>query len=261
MINHVRTLLLNMPASSMTPMGEYVPLEFNTVAVPSAVQRARDILFGPRPDATMLDYRLRQYMTMLHSTELVEFVTAQDPRITYAPGSRAMSDFDPAAVVTPVENSIELFITGNLPRTADGRMSCLWQVKAMVAGSTSVSVTRRSAPPGTSIYPITYTGGLSNEFPLTGSPLLASFQDEGVVDGITWNVSCLAMPLRDPGQVAADLGATGANIMPFLFGIGAQEPYRTWQNLWASNQPLPYRLGAALLAVAARTDEARLRIN
>ena len=38
----------------------------------------------------------------------------------------------------------------------------------------------------------------------------------GVVDGTTWNVNCLAMPARDPGQIAADLG-----------DVGCQRPGRT----------------------------------
>jgi hypothetical protein len=44
-----------------------------------------------------------------------------------------------------------------------------------------------------------------------------------------------------------------------LFGAAPAEPYRTWKALWYSGQPLPYRLGAVLLATAWRTDEVRGR--
>jgi hypothetical protein len=251
-----------MPASFETPMGEYVPPLFTTVAVPGAVQRARTFLFGSRPDMTLLDYRLRQYMAMLHSTELVEFVIADDPRITYTPGSRDMADFNPSPSVVPVVGIQPLYLTGSLPvATNDGRMTFAWQVKVLVAGRPSpvATVNRLSPTFGYVEHNITYVNGLSNEFPLDGSPLLGSFPVDGIVDGTMWTVNCLALPARDPGQIAADLGTAGANVLPFLFGTAADEPYRTWRNLWESNQPLPYRLGAVLLAVAARTDEARLR--
>jgi hypothetical protein len=259
LINHVRTLLLNRPASAATPFGEYVPPDFATVAVPGAVQRARNFLFGANPDAMMLDYRLRQYMAMLHATELVEFVVAQDQRITYIPGGRDMADFSPAPVVAPVVGGQVLFLGGTRPMAPDGRMTYAWQVQVPVASVPAAAVAQRSPAYNTVDYPIAYTGGLSSEFPLTGSPLVASFHSAGIVDGTTWNVGCLALPARDPGQVAADLDALGANVVPFLFGAAAEEPWLTWQNLWNSNQPLAYRLGAVLLAVAARTDEARTR--
>lgn len=260
MVNHVRTLLLNMPASAATPMGEYVPPEFATVAVPGAVGRARAFLFGPRPDPAMLDFRLRQYMAMLHATELAEFVVAQDPRITYTPGGRDMADFDPTPVVTPDGHDLTLYLGGSLPAASgDGRMDWSWRVVALLAGKSAAAVTRQGPTRGYAEHDIGFPGGLSDPFPLDGSPLTARFHAAGAVDGTAWTVACLARPARDPGQIAADLGTAGANVIPFLFGPAAEEPYRTWQNLWASDQPLAYRLGAVLLAVAARTDEARTR--
>jgi hypothetical protein len=258
-VNHVRTLLLNLPASSESPLGEYVPPGFTSVAIPGAVQQARNFLFGQQPDAAMLDYRLRQYMTMLHATELVEFVVATDPRITYMPGGWKMADFSPAPSVLPIGHDQPLYLAGTVPVAGDGRMVHSWQVTALLAGQTAARVIRRSPTPGSAVHTLSFTNGLSNEFPLDGSALLARFQAAGVVDGTMWNVDCLAMPVTDPGQVAASLGAAGANTIPYLFGAAPQEPYLTWQKLWNSNQPLPYRLGAVLLAVAARTDEARTR--
>jgi hypothetical protein len=244
-------------------MGEYVPPSFRTVPVPLAVQSARNVLFGPRPDAVMLDYRLRQYMAMLHATELAEFVIADDPRITYTPGDRSMTDFDFTPAILPIGHDVPLFLTGDQPTSIDGRMTYAWQIKVLIAGRPGpvAAVTRRSPSAGYTEYAISYANNLSNAFPLDGSPLLACFNSVGIVDGITWNVNCLAPPLRDPGQITADLGVVGANILGELFGFAGLEPYRTWSALWASNQPLPYRLGSVLLAVAARTDEARKRSN
>jgi hypothetical protein len=257
-VNHVRTLLLNLPASATTLMGEYVPPSFQTVALPLYLQQARSLLFGPRADAAMLDYRLRQYMAMLHATELAEFVTVQDPRITYTPGDRAMADFDFAPSVQAVGNGYTLYVIGDRPLAIDGRMTFSWQVKLI--GGPAVAVTRRSPSQGYAEHQISYVSGLSTEFPLDGSPLLARF-NAGIPAGATWIVDCLAAPAKDPGQVAADFGVAGANILGGLFGGATAEPYTTWSNLWHSDQPLPYRLGAVLLAVAARTDEVRRKVS
>jgi hypothetical protein len=90
---------------------------------------------------------------------------------------------------------------------------------------------------------------------------LASFNSNGAFDGMAWTVSCLAPPARDPGQIAADFAVVGNNVLGGLFGGATEEPYITWNNLWDSTQPLPYRLGAILLAVAARTDDVRMRAS
>ena len=260
----MRTLLLNQPASSETPVGEYVPPMFRAVLVPVAIQKARNLLFGPRPDTMMLDYRLRQYMAMLHATELAEFVTVDDPRITYVPGGRDMTDFDPTPSALPVGHNNTLYVVGDWPTAIDGRMIYAWQVTVLIASVPSpvVAITRRSPTVSSTAYDLIYTSGLSNTIPLDGSPLSVRFNDDvSIVDGTTWNVNCLAMPSMDPGQIAATIGTTGANILGELFGFASEEPYRTWSALWESDQPLPYRLGAVLLAVAARTDDIRTGAN
>jgi hypothetical protein len=61
----------------------------------------------------------------------------------------------------------------------------------------------------------------------------------------------------DLGAVAARLQAVGEDALLALFGTSHDEPWATWRALWAADMPLPYRLGAVLLALAARTDEIR----
>ena len=175
------------------------------------------------------------------------------------PGDRSMADFNTTPVVTPLGHNQTLFIVGDQPTGAGGRMTFSWQVQVRIAGYPQpvAAVTTQSPPPGYAEHVITYTDGLSNEIPLDGSPLLARFYEAGIDDGTTWLVNCLAIPTRDPGQVAIDFSTAGAAVLSKLFGFAPQEPYRTWRNLWWSDQPLPYRLGAVLLAVAARTDEIR----
>jgi len=117
MINHVRTLLHNMAATGSDD--EWVPQDFVPQAIPAAVQKVRDIVFG-NPPVTGL--RLQQVMQMLHATELEEYVLAYDPRITYLPFDAAhlgntadggLPELLPALITTlTVDDDIELFGDG-----------------------------------------------------------------------------------------------------------------------------------------------------
>lgn len=255
MVNHVRSLLLNRPARAASPWGEYVPPESRELDLPGYLRTVRAVLFGTRPDAAMLDYRLRQYVTLLHATELAEFVTLPDPRVTYEPGSGDPADFafDPA--VEPLGPAGDLYVLGGTPTARDGQMAHAWLVT--VAGG-AVTVERRSPGRALASAPLAYAEGLSDEYPLVGSRLSVRFS-EGPAAGPGWTVTCLGRPDSDPGQVAANLGAVGEDALLGLFGTAPAEPYRTWKALWYSGQPLPYRLGAVLLATAWRTDEVRRR--
>ena len=86
MINHARTLLLNVSPNTYNAsmLGEEFIPEFTPVALPSYLQIARNILFGATPDKVFMNFRAYELLSLLHSTELEEFVTALDPRVTYS---------------------------------------------------------------------------------------------------------------------------------------------------------------------------------
>lgn len=86
MINHARTLLLNTTTVgdyATYPGEEYISADFVPLKLTSTLLRIRAGLFGSRPDRLMLNYRGRQLMSLLHATELSQFVLDLDPRVTY----------------------------------------------------------------------------------------------------------------------------------------------------------------------------------
>jgi hypothetical protein len=89
MINHARTLLLNMPSAYSAiraeTAAEYVPPSFSPVALTSPLRALRRVLLGSDPDARFLNLRVRELIGYIHQTELAEFVYALDPRVTYWP--------------------------------------------------------------------------------------------------------------------------------------------------------------------------------
>lgn len=82
MVNHIRTLLLNMPAAS-APGSVYVPLEFTPVPVPAQLQSVRAVLLplDQGPDAVVA--AVDAIMRLCNTPELEEYLVRFDARITY----------------------------------------------------------------------------------------------------------------------------------------------------------------------------------
>jgi hypothetical protein len=89
--NYIRTLLLNQTrgANAGTPGEEYVAADFIPSALTQPLHKVRTLLLGGTEDRHTLNYRLYQLMQMLHASELAEFVTYHDARITYLPFSHS----------------------------------------------------------------------------------------------------------------------------------------------------------------------------
>jgi hypothetical protein len=103
MINHARTLLLNIePRTYNSDMlgEEFIP-EFNAIKLPTYLDRARKIIFGTDPDKVFLNFRAYELLSLMHRTELAEFVYALDPRVTYS--VTGLSDFFRGAYTTEIE--------------------------------------------------------------------------------------------------------------------------------------------------------------
>lgn len=88
MINHARTLLLNIDAerTQLQDAGyEYVPESFKPVDLDSTLSVLRRTIFGATPDNYFLNVRARELLGYIHETELSQYVYALDPRVTYWP--------------------------------------------------------------------------------------------------------------------------------------------------------------------------------
>jgi len=95
MINHARTLLLNLSgvaANRLVDGYEYVPTTFKQITLPSGLNVIRGVLFGQQPDQRFLNLRARELLSYVHAIDgLAGYVKALDPRITYWPDNTAES--------------------------------------------------------------------------------------------------------------------------------------------------------------------------
>jgi hypothetical protein len=262
MINHARTLLLNRDGSATGYLArageEFIEPQFRAVVLPSYLVPLRQVLFGHRPDWLFENYRVRQYLALLHTTELVEFVTQLDQRLTYDVNNPDL--FRPAVFGVWVETGAEAIrFTGRQPAPdADGQALRRWQLT--VTGADTLEIERLGLAGSQLSQTFQVTHGWSDFLPL-GSPAL-QYSVQPVL-GRSWLIYDTARPMRSLGEIAAEVDQLGGERLSRLFGEGTPaaqtEPWQTFRNLWHDHPLLPYRLGGLLLALVWRTEEARNR--
>lgn len=259
MTNHARTLLLNIDGNTggyiALPGEEFIPPTFRAQELPEYLSRIHGTLFGSTPSRLMLNYRARQFMGILHNTELEEFVLSLDSRITYDVLPRDdlyLQQFFPSVInLEGTQKELSLIDEVGGPDQS-GRTDHQWRV-TVLTGST-VQVERVTPPASTVVQDYALAQGLSSLIQLHGSGLQARFE-EGV--GSDWLVTASARPERDITDLVRDLDGFGADL-DIAFGVGtesgAREPFLTFRNLWQSHPEQLYRFGGALMAWIYRAD-------
>lgn len=262
MLNHARTLLMNVtcpsPQAMLYPGDELIAPGFRQLALPTYLNTVRARIYGAAPDRYMRNYRTRQLLALLHAGPLEEFVLALDRRVTYGFDDEALVGnglFLPRVTAVAAAGP-PLLVTGS-PAAPDatGRMYHSFAVD--VSGANTVGVTGRQPPHLASTVPYAVgDGGVSERIPLPGTGY--GFRLRAGDANTSWLVEVLLRPQRDLGQIAADLEGVGEPVLLQLFGVGREEPYLTFRNLWFDQRETPLRLGGLVMALVYRTEERRL---
>lgn len=262
MINHARTLLLNLAGSPVTPYTypgeEYIPTDFRPLIVPGWLQTLRGIVFGNKPDRAMMNYRAKELLPPLHFTELIEYVLAFDPRVTYVPGNQMTDELALGFQADQVVGAPKtIYFVGDLYLLrADRRL--LHEYAIEVLNATDVEITYFDElinAENMVIKTYVITAGLSSLVRLPDMPIDFRFES-GV--GSKWLVSALASPVVTLSDMASRLeNALSSELGDQLFGSATEEPWSTFKNLWTSHPLLTYRLGGAILALVYRMEELR----
>jgi hypothetical protein len=261
MINHARTLLLNINGDGYggQPGDEYIPADYVAATLPSYLLRTREVLFGHTPDRLRLNYYARQLLGLLHSTELAEFVTSLDPRVTYdvLPGDE-LFDSQFGTFVRAVSHDKVIYLQGLRTDERDTPSKKSWVVTLQSSGF--LAVRPLFGDPSGKISILSFTNGLSDAVELGGSTLSFRVPQASVpsVGDIDWYVESTVRPDRTLDQMLADFDALTEDVRLELFKVGgfrgATEPVKTFYNLYRYHPELSYRLGGVLLALIWDTD-------
>ena len=281
MINHARTLLMNRSGGkqSLRSVGEeYIPVEFESLSLPSWLNAYLRVIFGSSPDNSYRNYIVDRFLRIVHATEYEPYLFFHDNRITYKP--TAKSDFSELIYdmtwngisITGFHGSsdlpsipiIEVALLGDL--VADrvlGRMTYDWLVTVTNGHATVENLATRESKT-TDIFRDTR---LSKPIKLPGSDLRVTLTFDSN-DRVNWAgqvaLEAVLRPDCNICETFAQLqGLRDDEIR--LFGPNLKEPFITFQNLWRSGKTMPDKLAGLILALVFRLHrrlaEANLNVD
>jgi hypothetical protein len=248
------------------PGEEYVPVDYRAVTLPFWLENLRRMLFGHVSDTCYVLYRLWQAMRLLHTTELAEFVTALDPRITYLreanpyfdgvfgtqvaalSGAAPIYVFGEAAGTTVLQSTWRVTVTTRTPTVLPLRLPRLLGSAPAYFGEPTAEI---QAGLETVAVAMAYENQLSDPVTLPGSAL--TFR---VPEGISgqWQITATARPELDFADLMSQLYHSTPEM---LFMPTTEEPWRTFYNVYAQHPSSAYRYCSILLAMAYRIDQIR----
>ncbi len=258
MVNHIRNLFYNragVAQPDISSLGEeYVPAEFTPKQIPAALVRPWQVLFGRRPDTLFLNYRLRQIMTILHTSPMEEFIFRKDPRITYWPiRDHTLFDSVFGVQITAHDGSdtIPTVYGDGEADEKDGRCQFSWLVAHNGMGRVTITPNVGNIEPVT--VDVEFTAGLSSAIPLPGSGLTMRIPVSG---DRRWSVEAACRPTTALGDVlACFVDAMQSSGLGWAFQEPLTEPYTTFYDVWTDDPDDLARYAALLMAVAWRLDE------
>lgn len=262
MINHARTLLLNVSGRSGTRQEvgeEYLPAAFRPLDLPSYIQGPRRTLFGISPDRYFLNFRARELMAGIHQTELAEYVYRLDPRVTYWPETALpFYDVEKRLVATQYSGiaAPPPFFRGDLfADHARGRSVREFNLRVTFEdGPWEARLSTPDAPGEHVVTPVTFTDGISQEIPLGSTGV--SFRAPQPTMATDWAIYTRVRPAAAIVTAVPVLEMLGEPLFLELFGVSnSVEPYATFKQLWFDHPYAVYRLAGLTLAMIYRTDE------
>ncbi len=262
MINHARTLLLNVAgASSQTQYTgeEYIPPDFVPLSLPSYLLLPYRLLFGTSPDRYFINFRAQELMRYLHETELAEFVYALDPRVTYWPLNSApfLSGASKISIEkTGGQPATSLTAIGS-PRALNGAGRALREYSVRIEANAAIIslVGEPAATTSETTTPLTVTSNASQAISLPNSDM--EIRITNPQNGARWTVTALAKPSPVVTTLMPTLEIMGEPVFLELLGVSPLEPFATFKNLWFDHPSPVYRVGGLLLGMIYRAEELR----
>lgn len=257
MINHARTLLLNRDGNARPEptffLEEYVDPDFRALELPFNLASIANVLIGSQADDYYANYRLWQYMKMLHSTDLVSYVYQLDPRVTYLKDRSAIFSFSAPKGVLLAGTDSDLYFMGEILTAGSVRISYEWILEIMSSTVARTYDVKNSSHPVDSLY--TVTDGLSSPIDMAGQQDL-KVQVRSPVVGSRWLIQSLAAPSDDLTVVLSRIRGIGGGFVDALFRGGS--PYDGFKKIWTDYPHIQMVLSAFLLAYIYRVEEVRL---
>lgn len=249
MINHYRTVLLNIPGDNWPglpyPGEELVDPLFYQSDMPNYLSTVHRLIFGENPDRAYLNYRLRQITTMWHDGILHSTAIEKDSRLTYWPLQFAagMSEYGKVKVETINGDAVPDYVVLTTPH-ADDRSG-----KAQFLYDLTISEN--------SCYIVDEVSKNEYEIASSGTYLDLGYNLRIGVQKGHFRLEAIGVPQKDIGQVLVDCERIIGSTTELQLFTGKEDLKR----LWRDSEFISDRLGALSLALAISLDGiGRIRI-
>ena len=260
MINHGRTLLLNTSGanrpSSTFYLEEYVPRSYLPVQLPAYLTAIRNVLMGDGADDAFENFRLWQYMKLIHATEFASYLTALDSRITYVNDRSSVFSKDEIVYepATPEAIGVELdFIGKPTFNVAYPRLVNKWLIA--VSAGLLVNTTKVNSRE-TSETAVTIDEGLTSPISMAGEKqFYARIHADPLPVGASWLANVFTQPDHDVTNLIPTLETLGDSLLNLF---SSEEPFATFKELWDKHFQVHYRLAGLILAWIYRAEEVRV---
>jgi hypothetical protein len=260
-INHIRTLLLNLPQAVGAAAGdEYVPTEARTRTLTPRLASIRKILLGASPDRLFANYRLYMLMQAIHESSLADLAIATDARLTYLRrNGRMLDDFPSNAfgiTQTVIAGDEAVISQSSTMPLIDPSGICKHRIRLQVDSDT---VTWRwlsaARPPLTIAKPAAGSNGLL-DLALPPGGYVISVSD---VPGTTLLLDVAYEPTETLQDIIDNLQDIGVAVTDAIMG-GTERavppaPYDRLLQSWQEPKTPLDRVAAAALTLAYRTEE------
>ena len=251
MVNHFRTLLLNLAAGDVSE--EFIPAAFKPIVLPTGLSRMYNVLFPPVSSREHKLFLATMYLQLIESTDFREHVLLYDPRITYDLTSNRY--FKINRISTPVvsDSNFPIFITGSVLYDK-AKSSSQDQIQVMQIGATN-AIEVRSLVTGESLYSgtLVFTDGASNvvflgthniQFYITGQNFMSTANK-------TWLFSLeVPYPFDFPGLFLSL--SSDPTTVTGMFAVNKGKCDIMYENLWQQHKNSVYQMAGLLLAYVQR---------
>lgn len=231
MINHARTLLLNSKQTTVAslPGAQYVPTDFVPVSLNIPLTTIRRVLFGPNPDAFKLVYRTQELLTLLHASELSDFLYTLDSRITYWPFDNSLF-YMPTEITSKILSGDTTLVLGGGPPVEDaGALYYAWNITASDGQTLEIQQTAPRQRLMTA--ELTFVDGLSLPVVIPGTATTIHLPPPS--PGDSWRLSGAVRPSYDLAAIYAQILQLPQEIINWLFRDQQDSFTQRFQTFWS----------------------------
>lgn len=249
MINHFRTLLLNLPATDSPPHNEeFVPKDFQPSGLSAPANAVRTALFQREFPRDYMNFIATSLTKMVYGSRYGEYLNQLDKRVTVDVRTNSVESFSPFINHTAKER---VFVTGTyLPVSSDGIFNDTW--RARYVSSTEIEFTRqRDGVSETKLF--TFSGDMSGKVELSGRNIFVQVVGATSVPFISFDINA-GVPYFYDINVAIER-LLQVDIGRIFLTKKYSSQMETFKNLYVMGSRSDIKLTGALLAYTFHMTE------